>query len=132
MLGADAAGEGSLTYRWAATTLPDGAAPPVFSDNSENSAKNTIATFSHAGAYGFTVTISDPGGLTATSSVNVIVSQTQTTIRVNGSPLVATACDQFGNPLVNQPGIRRKLGYDYRSAGDRQQRNPASGPAAPH
>ena len=53
--------------------------------------------------YGFTVTISDPGGLTATSSVNVIVSQTQTTIRVNGSPLVATACDQFGNPLVNQP-----------------------------
>ena len=41
----------------------------TFSVNGTNAAKNTTATFSQAGAYSFTVTITDAGGLTATSSV---------------------------------------------------------------
>ena len=100
--------EGSLTYSWT-TTLPSGAAAPIFSDNGDNTAKNTTATFSAAGTYGFTVTITDPGGLTATSSVSVTVNQTLTTISVSGQPLLATAFDQFGNPLASQPAFNAGL-----------------------
>ena len=45
------------------------AATPTFSANGSNAAKNTTATFSKAGSYTFQVTITDAGGLTATSSV---------------------------------------------------------------
>ena len=113
VLGADVdTGEGSLVYSWAATTLPGGAAAPTFSDNGDNTAKNTTATFSAAGLYGFTVTITDPGGLTAASSVSVTVDQTLTSITVQPTsglaadgtePFTVTARDQFSNPLVAQP-----------------------------
>ena len=47
VLGADGlSGEASLTYSWAATALPSGAAAPTFSVNGSNAAKNTTATFS--------------------------------------------------------------------------------------
>ena len=50
VLGADiATGEGSLTYSWAATRVPNGAAAPTFSVNGSNAAQNTTATFSAAG-----------------------------------------------------------------------------------
>ena len=39
----------------------------MFSDNGTNAAQNTTAAFSMAGNYTFQVTITDPGGLTATS-----------------------------------------------------------------
>ena len=85
-LGADVdTGAASLTYTWTATALPDGASPPTFSVNGSNAAQNTTATFSAAGSYTFQVTIADPGGLTATSSVNVTVNQTLTTIAVSPS-----------------------------------------------
>ena len=113
VLGADiATGEGSLTYTWAATTLPGGAAAPTFSVNGSNAAKNTTATFSKAGAYAFTVTITDPAGLMTTSGVNVTVNQTLTGITVqpvgglaaDGTELfAATAFDQFDNPMASQP-----------------------------
>ena len=75
-LGADAdgGGEPSLTYTWAATTIPSGATAPTYSANGTNAAKNTTATFTSNGAYTFTVTIADAGGLTVTSAVNVTVS----------------------------------------------------------
>ena len=50
--------------------------------NGSNAAKNTTATFSKAGNYTFQVTITDPGGLTATSSVSVTVNQTLTSVAV--------------------------------------------------
>jgi len=75
VLGADPAGESALTYTWAATTVPQGAAAPSFSVNRANAAKNTVATFSAAGAYTFTVTIADSAGLSVTSAVNVTVEQ---------------------------------------------------------
>ena len=84
VLGADIdPDEGNLTYTWAATTLPSGAAAPTFIANGTNAAKNTTATFSAAGTYVFTVTIADPGGLSVTSNVSVTVNQTLTSITVS-------------------------------------------------
>ena len=74
VLGADDAGQSNLTYTWAATGTPPAAVN--FSLNGSNAAQDTTATFSKAGNYSFQVTITDPAGLTATSSVNVTVNQT--------------------------------------------------------
>ena len=115
VLGADDGGEANLTYTWAATTLPSGAAAPTFSANGTNAAKQTVATFSNAGTYGFTVTIADAGGLTTTSSVNVVVNQSLTSIAVSPASVTvnvggtqqftATAKDQFGNAIATQPSF---------------------------
>ena len=113
VLGADAAGESTLTYTWVATGTPPAAV--TFSLNGSNAAKNTQATFSKAGSYSFQVTITDAGGLTATSSVNVTVNQTLTAIAVAPASInlhagavqqfTATAKDQFGAALATQPSF---------------------------
>jgi hypothetical protein len=113
VLGADSLGESILTYTWSATALPTGAAAPTYSANGTNSSKNTIATFSQAGSYTFTVTISDGGGQTVTSSVTVTVNQTFTTIDISPTKasiyegqtqqFTATANDQFGAAMSTQP-----------------------------
>ncbi len=112
VLGTDDGGEGNLTYTWAATAIPTGAIAPNFSVNGTNAAKNSVATFTSAGAYTFTVTIQDSGGLSTTSSVAVTVNQTVTTITVSppsvsvgatsSSQFSATAFDQFGNVIPSQ------------------------------
>ena len=51
------------------------------------------------------MTIKDPIGLSTTSSVNVTVNQTLTTISLAGQPLTATALDQFDNSLASQPAF---------------------------
>jgi autotransporter-associated beta strand protein len=72
VLGADpSVGESGLTYTWATTSKPSGAADPTFSVNGTNGAKNTTATLSQTGTYIFTVTIADAGGLKTTSTVVV-------------------------------------------------------------
>ena len=108
VLGADTSGEARLTYTWTATNLPAGAPPPTFSINGTNAAKDTTATFQEAGAYTFRVTMSD-GAASTTSSVNVIVDQTLTTIALSPSVAVlevngrqqfsATGYDQFARPM---------------------------------
>lgn len=113
VLGADSAGESSLTYSWATTgTTP---APVSFSVNGTNAAKNTVATFSAAGQYTFQVTITDAAGLSVTSSVPVTVAQTLSSVVVapNSASVVtgatqqftAQADDQFGHALANQPSF---------------------------
>ena len=102
----DGGGESNLTYAWTATAIPSGATTPTYSANGTNAAKNATATVSKAGAYTFRVTISDAGGLTTTSSVNVTVSQTLASITVTpanptlGShgtqQFTASGTDQFG------------------------------------
>ncbi len=94
--------------------MPQGASAPIFSANGTNGAKNTVATFSAAGSYGFTVTIKDAANLTTTSTVNVTVNATPTTVSI-GQPsssalnwggtqqFSATASDQFGNAISQQP-----------------------------
>ena len=112
VLGADDGGQANLTYTWAATGTPP--APVSFSINGSNAAQNTTATFSQAGKYSFQVTITDAGGLSTTSTVNVTVNQTLANIAVtpgtaalneNGTQqFTATAYDQFGNALTGAPG----------------------------
>ena len=101
VLGADAAGESTLTYAWAAAGTPP--APVTFSANGSHAAQNTTVTFTAAGTYNFLVTIANAAGLTVASDVSVTVNQTLTSIIVAGQPLAAMAYDQFGNPLANQP-----------------------------
>ncbi len=113
VLGADDGGESNLTYTWAATGTPP--APVSFSANDSNAAKNTTATFSQAGNYSLQVTITDAGGLSATSTVNVTVNQTLTSIAVtpgtatlveNGKQqFTAVGYDQFGQVLASQPAF---------------------------
>ncbi len=111
VLGADTGGgESSLTYTWATTGTPP--APVAFSANGTNAAKNTIATFTQPGSYTFQVTATDASGQSATSSVNVSVVPTLTTIAVSPSAanlvagssqqLSVQALDQFGNALASQ------------------------------
>ena len=114
-LGTETGGGANLTYTWAATALPSGAAAPTFSANASNAAKNTTATFTKAGTYTLQVTIADPGGSNVTSSVSATVYQTLTSIVVSPAAvslstgatqqLMATACDQFGMALAAQPAI---------------------------
>ncbi len=125
MLGADDGGESNLTYTWAATGTPP--APVSFGANDSNAAKNSTATFSQAGNYSLQVTITDAGGLSATSTVNVTVNQTLTSISVtpgtatlveNGKQqFTAVGYDQFGQVLARPArlhlvaGLGRRLGF---------------------
>jgi hypothetical protein len=108
-------GAASLTYTWAETSGP---AAATFSSNGTNAAKNTTVTFTQAGTYAFTVTITSPIGTSTTSSVTITVNQTLTSIAVTPGPTLtinpplpvtqqftATALDQFGNALSTQPVI---------------------------
>jgi hypothetical protein len=112
-LGADDGGEANLTYNWAVTAQPSGVSSPSFSVNGTNAAKKDTATFYAAGSYTFQVTITDSGGLSVTSSVNVTVTQTQTRIGVTPSSVTlangatqsfsASLLDQFGRAMATQP-----------------------------
>ena len=108
--------ESNLTYTWAATSRPSGAPAPTYSSNGTNASKNTTATFSKAGAYTLQVTITDAGGLSTTSSVNVTVNQTSTSIAVTPGTanLGSHGTQQFAAPppMINsatamgtQPGF---------------------------
>ncbi len=111
VLGADIAGESSLTYSWATTGTPP--APVMFSDNNDNTAKNTNATFTRAGSYSIIATITDAGGSTVTSTVDVTVDQSLTSLIVTpGSAVVAGGTtqqfsvgglDQFSQPMAVSP-----------------------------
>lgn len=100
VLGSDDGGEAALTYTWSGAS---------FNPNGTNAAKNTTATFAAPGTYTLTVTIADGGGLTATSSVDVVVNSTLTTIAVSpasasvprgaSQQFTASAADQFGAPV---------------------------------
>jgi hypothetical protein len=71
VLGADDGGEANLTYTWTLTGTPP--ASVNFSANQTNAAKTTVATFTTPGNYNFLVTVTDAGGLSATSAVQVTV-----------------------------------------------------------
>ena len=64
---ADDGAPGELTYTWSTVGTPP--SPVTFGANGTNAASSTTATFSAPGLYQFLVTITDPGGLTATSNV---------------------------------------------------------------
>lgn len=111
VLGADDHGEPNLDYQWTA----QGPAAVTFSENGTNAAKSSVASFTKAGSYTLTATITDSSGLTATTSVNVTVAQTLTAIAVSPATaslvagttrqFSASATDQFGNVLTTQPSF---------------------------
>jgi hypothetical protein len=113
VLGSDAAGAASLTYTWSVFSAPAGVAAPGFSVNGSNAADNTTVTFHAAGTYTLLVTLKDPAGLTATSSVTVTVNQTETYLSLTPGTVTlidgrtqqftAKALDQFGTALARQP-----------------------------
>ena len=88
---------------------------PTFSVNGSNAAQNTSVTFAAAGTYVFTARISDPSGLSVTSSVTVVVSPTLSRIALSPAAVTlapgtsqqfaAAGFDQFGNPLASLPGL---------------------------
>jgi hypothetical protein len=102
VLGDDNAGESNLTYAWAVAGTPPAAV--AFSSNGVNAAKNTTATFTKAGAYSFLVTVTDAGGLTATSSVAVTVEQTLASIAISpgSASLNVSAAQQFSAICYDQ------------------------------
>ncbi len=103
----------NLTYAW--STIGSTPAGVSFSVNGTSTANYTTATFKAAGTYTLQATATGSNGLTATSSVTVVVSQTLTAISVSPSStsiaanstqqFTAVAEDQFGNPLANQPSV---------------------------
>ena len=108
VLGADVAGASNLSYSWSATTLPAGAAAPKFSVNGTNAAQNTSVTFAAAGTYVFTAKISDPGGLSVTSNVTVVVSPTLSRITLTPSALtLAPAPASNWPPRASTSSARR-------------------------
>ena len=110
VVGHDESGEAALTYAWSTTAAPSGAPAPTFSANNSNAAKNASVTFGRAGTYTIQVAVSD-GMLTTTSTVDVVVDQTITSISVSPGDasvrqnrtqqFTATAKDQFGNTVSN-------------------------------
>ena len=111
----DSAGGSDLFYQWSVTSEPAGAQDPTFSVNDSATASNPIATFSQAGSYTLQVSIGNPSGQAATSSVTLDVVQTPTSIVVSPAPAtVATSAtqimtaveeDQFGLPMSAQPSF---------------------------
>jgi regulation of enolase protein 1 (concanavalin A-like superfamily) len=117
VLGGDLFGEGSLIYSWQFLAGPS--ADVTFSINGTNAAKDATATFPMAGAYLLEVVISDPNGYSTASLLPVNVNPTLTSIAVtpalpevgpNGTDqFTATALDQFGNAMTNQPAFSWSL-----------------------
>lgn len=110
----DDAGEASLTYTW--SYVGGGFLTPVsFSENGTNAAKATTATLTAAGLYTFTVTVRDAEALATTSSVDVTVEQTATSLVVTPASatvgkfstqlFAASVLDQFDAPLATQPAV---------------------------
>ena len=114
VLGADDGGEVNLTYSWAVASGPSGV---TFSTNDSNAARNTTATFTQAGSYTFTATISDQGGPERHSSTTATVTvRTDAECRgvdpghgdgrrlVLGNSSRRGSPDQFGN-VIGSPAV---------------------------
>jgi hypothetical protein len=120
VLGADNAGESRLTYTWSATAFPAGGTV-AFASNGTNAAKLNTAIFNKPGAYSLRVTIRDESGLTTTSTLQVNVVATLTSLKFESSPGTALnpalthtvsgrtqtvrviGLDQFGTAMATTP-----------------------------
>ncbi|HUO06846.1 MAG TPA: LamG-like jellyroll fold domain-containing protein [Phycisphaerae bacterium] len=69
VLADDDTGEANLTYSWSAS----GPAPVAFSTNGTNASKNVTASFSSAGTYTLTATVTDAQNHTVTSNTTLTV-----------------------------------------------------------
>ncbi len=101
----DDGGEPALVYTWAVVSGPVGQAVS-FSQNGNNQAKSSMATFAGAGSYSLRMTVQDAAGASATSTVVVTVQQTATGVAVSPSPVsvVYGAIQSFSAVVVDQFG----------------------------
>ncbi|MEX1110257.1 MAG: S8 family serine peptidase [Chthoniobacterales bacterium] len=99
---ADDGGVENLDYRWTAT----GPGPVFFSPNGGNAASSTQADFEVLGDYQINVTMTDTGGLSATSTVYVRVEMAASSVRVSppSASLGVGGAQQFGAVLLDQFG----------------------------
>ena len=121
--GTDQAGASTLTYTWSAA----GPAPVTFSPNGTYAARNAVATFTAAGHYTLTATVTDPAGLSVQSSVPVTVTSTLTHLTVTPATasvttgktqqFTAAGADQFGAALAVAPSWTATGGGTITSAG---------------
>ena len=116
VLGGDSGGASSLTYTWSRAQCAIRCSRPRRSASTPATPPRTrTATFYAAGTYTFEATITDSAGLSITSDVTVTVNQTLSSLVVSpGNATVAdgstqqftaTAKDQFGNAMSNQPSF---------------------------
>ncbi|MGA1129703.1 MAG: MBG domain-containing protein, partial [Chthoniobacterales bacterium] len=98
----DDGGSAGLTYTWTAT----GPGPVFFLPNGGAGSSSTQADFEQLGDYQVNVTVTDPGGLSATSTVYVRVEATASAVRVNPAfaSLALGATQQFTAVLLDQFG----------------------------
>lgn len=110
----DGADGSSLVYTWSATgEFQSGV---EFSGNGSRKAADTIATFSKSGHYVFTVTIRGEENLSVTSSVEVEVKRTPSSLEIDpppgislskgkSLPFFAKVTDQFGLDMDTPPDL---------------------------
>jgi alpha-L-arabinofuranosidase len=109
-LGSENGSGTGLTYTWSAT----GPAPVTYTGatNGANAAKNITANFTQVGIYNFNVAITDTGGQTVNSAVQVIVlpvfaSQSATTVTITLNNIAPIAVATSGsNVTVNEAGYQ--------------------------
>ncbi|HEY1922517.1 MAG TPA: hypothetical protein VGG44_07100 [Tepidisphaeraceae bacterium] len=112
-LGSENGSGSGLNYTWTATSVPNGVTAPTYSINGTNASATTTATFFGSGNYTFQVTITDASSNSVTSTVNVAVNPTLTSIVLNPTSatinenasqvFTASAKDQFNIALSSQP-----------------------------
>jgi hypothetical protein len=122
---ASVVGDGTLTYTW--TTTDNSPAGVTFSSNGNSDSAHPVVTFSLAGTYTFLVAITDADGNSSTSLTNSVTvdpcitsaSVTALTPLMNNTQqFMATAFDQFGNPMPGKPVFIWAIGGIYFSATD--------------
>lgn len=112
----------SLRYSWQTVEVPVDGGSVTFTRNSSNAAKNNTLTFNRAGTYRVKVTIQSPGGTASEASIQINVVQVLTSLSASTSAgknlsstsqtlsgvderLTASALDQFGRAMAEQPAV---------------------------
>jgi outer membrane lipoprotein-sorting protein len=113
VLGADDGGEANLMYTWSINGTPSS----IFTvtANGSHAASTTTATFTQPGTYPITATITDAEGKSVTSTTNVVVSTTLTTLTIspattslaNGTSVDFSVAgkDQFNHTIPGEPTV---------------------------
>ena len=113
----DDGGAGNLTYSWSGLQGSGPGGTLSFSNNDSSDASSTTVTFPNYGNgdWILQVTVTDALGMSASSSLRVVVSQILSTFEVTPSEnsvlqgqscqLVAEGLDQFGDEMATMPPI---------------------------
>jgi phospholipase C len=108
----DDGGETNLVYTWSVAGTGTGV---TFSQNGNNAAKTTTATFTRAGFFITTLTVKDKGSpvMTSTSTFTLVVQQMETTLNVWPTAITTPTAvpRKFTSTLRDQFGARMQTQY---------------------